>query len=156
MERQSYLETPLLQVLTRFWVWRGLQDSAHSYCVASLYHLAHQLNSHLLCWSPYDVGDNGTDSHTSCLALPADENLSHLINEINGQIPYVMEAQRLLSVKTGREVFRSRAPDTGLLARKLVIKMHLERSGEEEWVRGEVLWWSKGDVHYFWIHQIVQ
>lgn len=25
------------------------------------------------------------------LALPADENLSHLINEINGQIPYVME-----------------------------------------------------------------
>lgn len=50
-----------------------------------------------------------------------------------------MEAQKLLSVKMGREVFRSRESDTGLLARKLFIKMHLERSGEVGWVRGEVL-----------------
>jgi hypothetical protein len=51
-----------------------------------------------------------------------------------------MEAQKLLSTKTGKEVFRSRESDTGLLARKLFIKMHLKRSGEEGWVRGEVLW----------------
>ena len=48
----------------------------------------------------------------------------------------IMEPQKLLTAKTGREAFRSRESDTGLSPRKLFIKMHLERSGKERWVRG--------------------
>lgn len=114
----------------------GIRGVHHSYCFPSLHHL-HVLLALVLislwCWEQCNWF---ACFMFSSLLLPADENLSHLINESGGQSLCIMEPQKLRSAKTGRGVFRSRESDTGLSPRKFFIKMHLERSGKERWVRG--------------------